>query len=197
MRFQKLKLLKISKPGKYAMDYQTVLDFWFTEIDQQKWWVKDESFDELIRQRFAIVHQAAVRCELSSWRSSAGGRLAEIILLDQFSRNMFRDTALAFAQDGLALILAQEAILQGADQELSLPQKVFLYLPFMHSESLVIHEQAVKLFNQPGMEYNLDFEFRHKTIIEQFGRYPHRNAILGRQSTPEELEFLKQPGSAF
>ena len=179
------------------MNHQTVLDFWFKEIDQQKWWVKDESFDELIRQRFIAVYQSAIRCELSSWRDSAAGRLAEIIVLDQFSRNMFRDTAMAFAQDGLALILAQEAVLQGADQELPLSQKIFLYMPFMHSESLVIHEQAVKLFSQQGMEYNLDFEFRHRTIIEQFGRYPHRNAILGRQSTPKELEFLKQPGSTF
>lgn len=179
------------------MDYQTVLDFWFKEIDQQKWWVKDEIFDELIRQRFAATHQSAIRCELSHWRASAAGRLAEIIVLDQFSRNMFRDSAMAFAQDGQALVLAQEAILRNLDQELALPQRAFLYLPFMHSESLVIHEEAVKLFSQQGMEYNLDFELRHKAIIEQFGRYPHRNAILGRQSTPTELEFLKQPGSGF
>jgi uncharacterized protein (DUF924 family) len=123
--------------------------------------------------------------------------LAEIIVLDQFSRNMFRDTAMGFAQDGLALVLAQEAVSQGVDQELSLTQRAFLYMPFMHSESLVIHDLAVKFFSQQGMEGNLDFEFRHKAIIEQFGRYPHRNAVLGRQSTPEELEFLKQPGSAF
>lgn len=179
------------------MSHQSVLDFWFKEIDQQKWWVKDDSFDQLIRERFAAVHQAAVRCELSSWRNSAAGRLAEIIVLDQFSRNMFRDTAAAFAQDGLALILAQEAVSRGADHELSLSEKIFLYMPFMHSESLIIHEQAVKLFDQPGMEYNLDFEYKHKAIIEQFGRYPHRNAIVGRQSTPAEFEFLKQPGSAF
>lgn len=179
------------------MDYQTVLDFWFTEIDQEKWWVKEDSFDQLIRQRFSVIHHAAAQCELFGWRSTAAGRLAEIIVLDQFSRNMFRDSAAAFAQDALALILAQEAILLGVDQELSLQHRIFLYLPFMHSESMVIHEQAVKLFDQKGMEYNLDFELRHKAIIEQFGRYPHRNAALGRQSTPAELEFLKQPGSGF
>jgi uncharacterized protein (DUF924 family) len=127
----------------------------------------------------------------------AEGRLAEIIVLDQFSRNMFRDTPAAFAQDALALVLAQEAVFSGADKLLSETQCSFLYMPFMHSESLVIHELAVELFSKPGLEGNLDFEMRHKVIIEKFGRYPHRNNILQRESTEEEMEFLKLPGSGF
>ncbi|EOA3786486.1 DUF924 family protein, partial [Vibrio vulnificus] len=103
----------------------------------------------------------------------------------------------AFAQDPLALALAQEAVALGADGELSLQEKSFLYMPYMHSESPFIHQEAVRLFAQPGLEHNYDFELRHKAIIDQFGRYPHRNAILGRKSTPEEVEFLKQPGSGF
>ena len=138
-----------------------------------------------------------MRCELFEWRTSAKGRLAEIIVLDQFSRNMFRDTPLAFASDPLALVLSQEAISIGADEVLTSTQRSFLYMPFMHSESLIIHEAAVQLFTKNGVQSNLDFEMKHKAIIEQFGRYPHRNEILGRESTAEELEFLKQPGSGF
>jgi uncharacterized protein (DUF924 family) len=124
-------------------------------------------------------------------------RLAEIIVLDQFSRNMYRDTPQSFAYDVIALVLAQEAVAQGAHRELALPKRSFVLMPYMHSESLLVHEQAMQLFDQPGLEDDLDFERRHKSIIERFGRYPHRNAILGRTSTAEELEFLKQPGSSF
>ena len=177
--------------------YEEVLAFWFEEIDDSKWWVKDEAFDREITERFSKTHAKAVKCELYEWRSSAKGRLAEIIVLDQFSRNMFRDTAEAFASDPLALALAQEAISVGADQELDARQKGFMYLPFMHSESGKIHEVALKLYTDYGNPYNLDFEIRHKNIIDRFGRYPHRNAILGRESTAEEVEFLKGPGSSF
>ena len=183
--------------NKTSMDYQAVIDFWFEEIDQKKWWIKDEAFDELVRQRFLAVHQQAKAGELFEWRKTAAGRLAEIIVLDQFSRNMFRDSAMAFAQDALALVLAQEAVSLGMDKTLPMQQRSFLYMPFMHSESLKIHEVAVGLFGQDGMEGNLDFELKHKVIIENFGRYPHRNSILGRQSTPAEVEFLKQPNSSF
>jgi uncharacterized protein (DUF924 family) len=179
------------------MDHQSVLHFWFDEIESKKWWVKDAAFDQLIRERFGDVHAKAARGELFSWRKMAEGRLAEIIVLDQFSRNMFRDTPAAFAQDALALVLAQEAVFSGADKLLSETQCSFLYMPFMHSESLVIHELAVELFSKPGLEGNLDFEMRHKVIIEKFGRYPHRNNILQRESTEEEMEFLKLPGSGF
>ena len=110
---------------------------------------------------------------------------------------MFRDKPESFAYDAMALTLAQVAIDKGFDKELSQIQRVFLYMPFMHSESQLIHEEAVKLFTALGIESNLEFEYKHKAIIDRFGRYPHRNAILGRQSTEEEIEFLKQPNSSF
>jgi len=135
--------------------------------------------------------------ELYGWRSTDLGRLAEIIVLDQFSRNIFRDQSLAFAWDAQALVLAQEAVTAGVLEQLEFSQQAFLIMPYMHSESKIIHEQAIKLFSRPGLEFNLDFEKRHKVIIDRFGRYPHRNEILGRQSSAEEEEFLKQPGSAF
>jgi uncharacterized protein (DUF924 family) len=154
-------------------------------------------FDRLIATRFKEVHDSAVRCELSSWRDTLEGRLAEIIVLDQFSRNIHRDSPLAFAADPLALALAQEAVRVDARRDLTLQQRSFLYMPFMHSESPLIHQQAVTLFSEPGLENNLEFELRHKAIIDRFGRYPHRNAVLGRVSTPEEIAFLEEPGSSF
>jgi uncharacterized protein (DUF924 family) len=123
--------------------------------------------------------------------------LAEIIVFDQFSRNMFRDSPLSFANDSLALALSQEANSAGADQSFSKIQRSFLYMPFMHSESLIIHEIAIDLYKKNGIQTNLDFEIKHKDIIKRFGRYPHRNKILGRASTKAEIEFLKQPGSEF
>lgn len=174
-----------------------IIDFWFIEIDKVKWFKKDESFDELIRSRFSSIHAQASKCELFSWRSTALGCLAEIIVLDQFSRNMFRGKAESFAYDSLALSLAQSAISKGFDSELTQQQRSFLYMPFMHSESLIIHQQAVSLFTSLGVESNLKFEIKHKLIIERFGRYPHRNKILGRASTSEEESFLLQPGSGF
>ena len=179
------------------MTHEEVLNFWFEETTPSQWWVKDHHFDEVITTRFQALHGAAARCELSHWRKTAKGRLAEIIILDQFSRNMFRDTPQAFAVDSMALALAQEAIYIKADEELSAIEKCFLYMPFMHSESLAIHQQAVVLFTQNGIESNVKFELQHKEIIEKFGRYPHRNAILQRTSTPQELAFLTQPNSSF
>ncbi len=177
--------------------FQEILKFWFEEIKPKQWWVKDSALDQLIIDRFFEIHPKAARCELFSWRERAEGRLAEIIVLDQFSRNMFRDTPLSFAYDSLALALAQEAISIGADQSLSPTERNFIYMPFMHSESLQIHEAAVELFRRNGQQGNLDYEFKHKDIIEKFGRYPHRNDILDRESTAEEIEFLQQPGSRF
>jgi len=179
------------------MVYQEVIRFWFEEIEPALWWKKDAAFDALLLQRFSETHARASRCELFEWRRQPEGRLAEIIVLDQFSRNMFRDTAAAFAADAMSLTLSQEAIACGADQALSPVQRSFLYMPFMHSESLLIHEIAVRLFRKNGIQSNLDFEFSHKKIIEKFGRYPHRNKILGRPSTAEEIEFLTGPGSSF
>jgi len=177
--------------------YHEILNFWFEEIEPATWWKKDESFDALLIERFSGLHASAARCELFGWRAEPEGRLAEIIVLDQFSRNMFRDSALAFANDALSLALSQEAIACAADKALTAVQRSFLYMPFMHSESLEIHEIAVELFRKNGISNNLEFEFSHKKIIERFGRYPHRNEILGRESTAEEIEFLEQPGSSF
>lgn len=177
--------------------YQQVLEFWFEEIEPRQWWVKDENLDTLIRDRFAVLYDKAKSCELFSWRSRPEGRLAEIITLDQFPRNMFRDTPDAFATDSLALALAQEAVSLGFDQSLTPSQRSFLYMPYMHSESRAIHEVAVPLFRKNANESAYEYELKHKEIIDRFGRYPHRNEILGRASTPEEVEFLKLPGSGF
>jgi uncharacterized protein (DUF924 family) len=177
--------------------YEQILDFWFEEIAPAKWWKKDAAFDQEICKRFGSVHARARACELASWRECAHGRLAEVIVLDQFSRNMFRDTAESFAYDSLALALAQEAVSLGADKELSPMQRNFLYMPYMHSESLIVHQAAVELFGANSESNNLNFELRHKTIIDRFGRYPHRNKILQRESTEQETAFLDQPGSHF
>jgi len=177
--------------------FQEIIDFWFLEIEPASWWKKDGNFDQQIIARFSEIHSKASKCELYNWRNSAEGRLAEIIILDQFSRNMFRDSASAFANDPLALALAQEAISVGADLEVEQQRRSFFYLPFMHSESAEIHEQAVKIYQAKGTEDNMNFELRHKQIIDRFGRYPHRNKALGRTSTAEEIEFLSQPGSSF
>lgn len=174
-----------------------VLDFWFRELAPAQWFRKDPTLDAAITQRFAALLEAGVQGELWPWRRSAEGRLAEVVVLDQFSRNVHRDTPRAFAADPVALVLAQEAVAQGVDQSLPVAQRVFLYMPYMHSESLPIHDEALRLFDQPGLEENLRFERRHRDILVRFGRYPHRNAILGRKSTAEELAFLEQPGSAF
>jgi uncharacterized protein (DUF924 family) len=174
-----------------------VLKFWFEELTPEQWYVASDDIDAMIARRFGALHAAAARCELYGWRTSPEGRLAEIIVLDQFSRNIHRGTAAAFAQDSLALALAQEAVAAGADAALEPVQRAFLYLPYMHSESAAIHDVALRLFDAPGLENNLDFEHKHKAIIDRFGRYPHRNAVLGRASSPEEIAFLGTPGSSF
>lgn len=179
------------------MDASAVLRFWFEELDTADWWRKNASVDEQIEQRFAALFESAIQGELYEWREQPTGRLAEILVLDQFARHLFRDSPRAFAHDGMAVILSQEAITTGADTGLSAPQKAFLYMPLMHSESLWVHELAMRVFDQPGLENNFEFEKKHLAIIRRFGRYPHRNAILGRESTPQELEFLQQPGSSF
>ncbi len=180
-----------------VVEPDAVIKFWFAEIETKFWWVKDAEFDQQIADRFEATHHLAIQGKLSSWRTTPLGRLAEIIVLDQFSRNIHRNSPLAFAYDDHALVLVQDAIHVKADQELEPGQRAFLYMPLMHSEIRGSHEIALTLFKAPGMETNLDFELKHKAIIDRFGRYPHRNAILGRQSTPEEIEFLKNPDSSF
>ena len=176
---------------------QQVLDFWFNQLEAKDWFVANQEVDNAIREQFGDLLKQASQAELFTWRVTPEGRLAEIIVLDQFSRNIYRNTPQAFSQDPLALGLAQEAIRLEADKSLTTIERSFLYMPFMHSESAAIHEQAVVLFSQPGMENNYDFELKHKLIIDRFGRYPHRNAILSRESTTEEIDFLSQPGSSF
>ncbi|MDE3023671.1 MAG: DUF924 domain-containing protein [Pseudomonadota bacterium] len=176
---------------------EDVLSFWFDEVTPGQWWAKSEDFDRCIETRFGELFCSATRCELYKWRESVKGRLAEIIVLDQFSRNIHRDSPESFTHDPLALALAQMAVADKIDQELDPAHRAFLYMPYMHSESSRIHEVALILFSLPGLESNLDFELRHKEIIDRFGRYPHRNAILGRVSTTEETEFLKMSGSSF
>lgn len=177
--------------------YDGVLSFWFDTLTPADWFRKSDALDERIRTRFAATHTRARQGELYHWRRNPEGRLAEIIVLDQWSRNMFRDTPQAFAQDAQALILAQEAVLAAADQKLDSPQRAFLYMPFMHSESAAIHTWALQLFSQPGLDKQLYYEKKHKAIIDRFGRYPHRNAVLGRVSSDAESAFLQQPGSSF
>ena len=179
------------------MQPQPILHFWFDELTAKQHFVKDAALDETIRTRFGATLEAAARCELFAWRTSAEGRLAEIIVLDQFSRNVYRDTPRAFAQDALALVLAQELMASTQDRRLPSAQRVFAYMPYMHSESALVHAQAVTLFTQLGNQDNLNFELRHKAIIDRFGRYPHRNASLGRTSSAAELAFLAEPGSSF
>ncbi|MGJ7457256.1 DUF924 family protein [Halomonas sp. MA07-2] len=178
-------------------DADKVIRFWFDELEPTQWFRQDPRLDAEIAARFGELLEAAGRGELWSWRFSARGRLAEVIVLDQFSRNIHRETPLAFAQDPVALVLAQEAVASRIDRHLDVPWRAFLYMPWMHSESLAIHDEALGLFDQPGLEENLRVEHSHRDIIACFGRYPHRNAILGRTSTPEELAYLEQPGSSF
>ncbi|MGX7151075.1 DUF924 family protein [Enterococcus ureasiticus] len=179
------------------MDYQEILTFWFKECQPSHWFKKDLAFDALIKERFSTIHAQVAQGEKSIWRKTIEGRLAEIIVLDQFSRNLFRDDAQSFSYDGMALILTQEAMATGDLDQLTTQQRAFLFMPLMHSESLIIHEDALKCFAEKGMEHNLEFELKHYDILVRFGRYPHRNKLLGRRSTAEEIAFLKEPGSSF
>lgn len=198
------------------MSYQRVLDFWFGPLDEkgrassdhsQMWWKRDDAFDAEIRRRFEDDHQAITSGQRQEWLSEPRGVLAYVIVLDQFSRNMFRGTPQSFAADPQALVAAQGAIDAGLDAELAFAERSFLYMPLMHSESLADQDRCVELFAALAREFDddrkesannqLDFARRHRDIIARFGRFPHRNQILGRESTAEEREFLTQPGSSF
>lgn len=172
------------------MNYNDVLEFWFESLTPEQHFIKNDSLDLKMVERFIVVHSQAVAGELSSWRETAEGRLAEIILIDQFSRNIYRGEPKAYAGDAIALVLAQEAIRLGLNRNFSAEYRLFLYMPFMHSESRSIHETAIKLFSEPGLEESLPFEIDHKKTVDRFGRYPERNSILGRANTPDEEEYL-------
>lgn len=183
--------------GQEMEEYEAVLAFWFEEIEPKQWWKFDAEFDARVGQRFSGLLEQAASGEQYGWRGSARGRLAEVIVLDQFSRNLRRGTPGVFAQDPTALALSQEAVAGGALTRLSQAQRQFLLIPYMHSESRLIHERAETLLREHVSDYGLGFELRHKAIIDRFGRYPHRNEILDRASTEEKIEFLKQPRSRF
>lgn len=180
-----------------ATEPNEVLDFWFSEAVKPKWFASDDAFDAELRRRFEIAHGRARRGELAAWEASAEGLLALIVLLDQIPRNIYRGTPAAFAADDQALALAEAAIARGLDTSLGPYQRAFLYLPFMHSERLADQERGIMLYTKLGLAEQIDYMHRHRDIIARFGRFPHRNAILDRASTQEELEFLKQPGSSF
>src|SRR5262245_7067785 len=179
------------------MVFEEVLRFWFVDTKPKMWWTVDPQFDALVAERFGSALHAAERSELYAWRGEPRGRLAEVIVLDQFSRNVYRGTGKAFANDSLALALAQEAVAGGHDRALPSTERAFLYMPYMHSESRLIHAEAERLFASLEEGDNYEYELSHKAIVDRFGRFPHRNAVLGRESTAEELVFLQGPGSRF
>lgn len=174
-----------------------VIRFWFDEVGADGWYRASEALDRDIERRYGELLRAAAAAECAAWRDTDAGRLAEIIVLDQFSRNVYRNTPAAFASDPLALALAQEAVRAGVPERLEPRRSAFLLMPYMHSESRAVHAEAEPLFAAHTSASTLDYERRHQAIIDRFGRYPHRNAVLGRESTAEELAFLQQPGSGF
>jgi len=174
---------------------QSVLDFWFHGDEERKeWFRKDPAFDDEIRARFLPLWEEGARGLLSAWKRPARATLALIVLLDQFPRNMFRGDARSYATDALALDAARYAVDSGYDRSLSEIERTFIYLPFEHSENLADQERALALFRGNP---NYEWARKHWEIVRRFGRFPHRNAVLGRQSTPAEIEFLGQPGSGF
>ena len=173
-------------------DATAVLAFWFDRHGHDDWFGAKTEFDAAVRDGFGETHARAERSELWQWRTTPEGRLAEIIVLDQFSRQLFRGQARAFASDPLALALAQELVARGEDDRLPLERRIFSYMPYMHSESLAIHDEAMRLFAAPGMEETLKFEAAHRDTLVRFGRYPMRNAALGRVSTPEETAYMAE-----
>ncbi|KNZ67529.1 membrane protein [Massilia sp. WF1] len=195
---------------KIIMNAQQVLDFWFgapgsetAGQPRREWFVKSEAFDEQIRRMFGAAIDQAVAGGLREWDAEGPqGVLARILVLDQFTRNAYRNTPRSFEGDPLALAAARQLVDSGADKELPPWQRSFVYMPFEHAEDAFMQERAVELFSvlaadHPGFDESLDYAHRHRGIIARFGRFPHRNEILGRASTPEEIEFLRQPGSRF
>ena len=176
-----------------------ILDFWFGDADAERaeWFRKDDAFDAQIGQRFGAQVQTALAGGLREWMAGRESALARVLLLDQFTRNIYRGTPRAFAGDALALQAARAMVASGLDMQLPPLRRVFVYLPFEHSEDMAMQHESLRLFGSLGRQGFLDYARRHAVIVERFGRFPHRNAILGRTSTPEEIEFLKQPGSGF
>jgi uncharacterized protein (DUF924 family) len=189
-------------PARPAPD--EILQFWFGSAPRaarREWFRKDPAFDATIRLRFGDAIEAALTGELEAWRTEPQSALAHVLLLDQFTRNAFRGSARAFAGDAEALSTAIAAIDAGFDRGLDVHERMFLYLPFEHSEDIAAQERSLELFtrlrDETGLDGNLEWAQKHAAIIRRFGRYPHRNQLLGRTSTPEEVAFLDEPGSRF
>ena len=172
------------------MDYQEIIDFWFDKKNKPLWFKSTEAFDTRLREDYFSIYSQAKNGELASWQQQAHGALALIIILDQFPLNMFRGLPQSFETEAMSRHVAQQAINQGLDAELTPEQKAFLYMPYMHSENLADQEQSLILFNQQGLEDNFRFAQHHYEIVKKFGRFPHRNKILDRESTPAEREYL-------
>ena len=173
---------------------EQVLAFW-REAGRDRWYEKDEAFDNSIRERFLDTYEAAVHGELAGWEAAAEGALALVIVLDQFPRNMFRGTARVFAADERARRTANLALKRGYDLDVPAELRGFLFLPFMHSEDLVDQNRCVELYRAAGDE-DLKYAIEHRDIIRRFGRFPHRNVLLGRSTTPQERDFLEGGGFA-
>jgi uncharacterized protein (DUF924 family) len=173
------------------MNYSDVLSFWFEQVPPKDWFRENETLDLKMVEKFIVVHSCAVSGELFEWRAEPLGRLAEILLIDQFSRNIYRDDPKAYLSDSTALILAQEVISNNIHKSFETNQLLFLYMPFMHSESKMIHQIAMQLFSTPGLEATREQALIHKKIIDQFGRFPERNIILGRPNSPAEEIYLQ------
>lgn len=179
------------------MTPRDVLDFWYDPANRPFWFEKIAAFDEAVRQRLGDAHAAAAAGRMDAWRTTPEGALALVILLDQVPRNIHRGTDRAFATDGAALAIAAIAIDDGFDRELDSDQRLFLYLPLEHSEELADQDRSVALITSIGDARLTDYAVRHRDIIARFGRFPHRNALVGRASTDEELRFLEEPSSSF
>ena len=174
-----------------------ILDFWFTQTPREKWFKKDPAFDVSLQERFGDLVSHALGGRLDMWAKTKDGTRALILLLDQMTRNIHRDTPLAFAGDEMALALALRAIDSGYLDDGQNPENLFILMPLMHSEDIAMHQKAEPLFKAHAPELALKSLYQHTVIIERFGHYPHRNSILGRPSTEEEIAFLKEPHSSF
>ena len=169
---------------------QEILDFWFSDEVRKLWFKSTPEFDALLRERFEALWTRASSGELDDWLQSAAGCLALVLVLDQFPLNMFRGQAQSFVSEAQSREVARLAIDKGFDQDLDARARAFLYMPFMHSEVLADQQLALQLFAQPGLEDNLRFARHHHDIVEKFGRFPHRNEALGRESSESEIEYL-------
>jgi uncharacterized protein (DUF924 family) len=174
-----------------------IVNFWFGELSPKDWFRKDEALDSTIASRFGTTYHELRSGVPASWLDTPEGFLAAILVLDQFPRNMFRADARCFATDAIALALAKRAIAEGVDAKLKSDQRSFLYMPFQHSEEEGDQASAVALFAMLGKPLELDFALRHQAVVDRFGRFPHRNALLGRATTEEEQTFLAGPDSSF